>query len=198
MKYILITILFLFAGQMAFATSVKYASSPNGLQYWMGLSTDPKPSPTSTPLIPIGSTYIETNTKQQYTVNDSGAWVSLPQLVHLTTLAACEDQTNTVCKTETQMSGVPCSAATADTQCKATSGFVNTVTFSQASLAAPVAGVVTIYDSATEAGTVIWSGYFSVAVLVPFTITLNRVAATGIYLGYDATLTGVKTSVSYR
>ena len=130
MKRILITILFLFAGQASRATSVKYGSAPNGIQYWMGLSTDPKPTPTSTPLIPIGSTYIETNTKQQYMVNDSGAWASLPGLVHLTTTLSGEDQLNTVFKVENQMSGVPCSASTADTQCKATPGYVNTVTFS--------------------------------------------------------------------
>lgn len=114
------------------------------------------------------------------------------------TLLACEDQTNSVCRVETQTSGTPCAAAIADTQCKATAGFVNTVTFSQTSLTPPVAGVITIYDSATEAGTVIWSGYFSTAVLTPFTILLNRVAATGIFVGYDATVTGIKMSVSYR
>jgi membrane protein implicated in regulation of membrane protease activity len=113
-------------------------------------------------------------------------------------LLSYEDTINSVGRVETQMGNATCSAVTADLQCKSGQTFLNTVTFSQTSSAAPVAGVLTIYDSLTETGTVIWSGYFSTAVLVPFTITLNRVATTGIYVGYDGTLSGIKTSVSSR
>lgn len=116
-------------------------------------------------------------------------------------LLSYEDTLSSVARVEGQFSsgaaGI-CAAATADAQCKATSGLVHTVTLSQSAAAAPTAGVLTIYDNTSESGTVIWSGYFSTAVLVPFTIHLNRVATTGIYLGYDATLAGIKTSVSFR
>lgn len=109
-----------------------------------------------------------------------------------------EDATNNVMRVEQQFSGANCKAVTADTQCKSSAGMVHTVTISQTSSAAPTAGVMTLYDNTAESGTVIWSGYFSTSVQLPVTITLDYPSTTGLYLGYDATLAGIKTSVTYR
>ncbi len=86
--------------------------------------------------------------------------------------------------------------ATADTQIKATAGFVHTV--SVAPTGTVTAGVLTVYDSAAESGTVIFSVSLPITSFSPFTIILNVNAATGIYVGFDATLANVQATVSYR
>lgn len=86
--------------------------------------------------------------------------------------------------------------ATADTQIKATAGFVHSVTIAPLT-ATPTAGLVTVYDSAAESGTVIYSEW--VAATTPgHTVTLNVNAATGIYVGFDGALANVQVTVSYR
>lgn len=84
--------------------------------------------------------------------------------------------------------------ATADLQVKAGAGLVHTVTF--AATGTVVAGVITIYDSLTETGTILWSGTIQVAT-APLTITLDGAFATGLFIGYDGTITNVSTTVSY-
>jgi hypothetical protein len=93
--------------------------------------------------------------------------------------------------------GLSYARCAADTQVKATAGFLHSITLSQTAAAAPTAGVLTIYDSAAESGTVILNIYLSNAVLLPVTITLDVECGTGIYIGYDATLAGIEAVVSY-
>lgn len=85
--------------------------------------------------------------------------------------------------------------ATADTQVKASAGFLHTVTIAATS-AAPVAGLLTIYDNTAESGTVLHSEWLTTSV-TSHTITLDVKASTGIYIGFDATLANVRVSGSY-
>lgn len=86
--------------------------------------------------------------------------------------------------------------ATADTQIKASAGFVHTITI--APTGSVTAGVLTVYDNTAESGTVIFSVSLPVTTFTPFTVTLNVRADTGIYVGFDATLANVQATVSYR
>lgn len=88
------------------------------------------------------------------------------------------------------------SRKTADGQVKATAGFVHTVTVSPLT-ATPTAGLLTIYDSASETGTAIYSEWIF-ATTPGHTVTLDVPCATGIYCGFDATLANVAVTVSYR
>lgn len=86
--------------------------------------------------------------------------------------------------------------ATADTQIKGSGGFIHTITI--APTGAVVAGVLTVYNSTTESGTVIFSTALPVTTFQPFTVTLDVAASTGIYVGFDATLANVQVTASYR
>lgn len=88
------------------------------------------------------------------------------------------------------------SRKTADGQVKATAGFVHTVTISPLT-ATPTAGLLTIYDSASETGTILYTEWVF-ATDTGHSVTLDAVAATGIYVGFDATLANVAVSVSFR
>lgn len=112
--------------------------------------------------------------------------------VNSTTLQAGEDLANDVRKMEQRFSYT---RLIADGQVKSSAGFVHTVTFS--AIGTVIAGVITLYDSASESGTVIWSGTIQTG-LNPTTITLNVITNTGIYVGYDGTITNVATTVSFR
>lgn len=86
--------------------------------------------------------------------------------------------------------------ATADTQIKGSAGFVHTISIAPTT-ATPTAGLVTVYDSTTETGTVIYSEWIF-ATDVGHTITLDVPTTNGIYVGYDATLANASVTVSYR
>ena len=88
------------------------------------------------------------------------------------------------------------SRKTADGQVKATAGFIHTISIAPTT-ATPTAGLVTIYDSASETGTVIFSEWVF-ATTPGHTITLDVTCGTGIYVGYDATLANVSVTVAYR
>lgn len=113
--------------------------------------------------------------------------------VSLATLIAGEDLTNGVLKTEAQYSY---SRKTADGQVKAAAGFVHTVTISPTT-ASPTAGLITIYDNTAESGTPIFTEWVF-ATTPAHTVILDMVCATGIYVGYDGSVTNVSVSVSYR
>lgn len=85
--------------------------------------------------------------------------------------------------------------ATADLQIKAGAGFLHNVAIGALS-ATPVAGLLTIYDSLTETGTVLWAGWITASV-VPVSIIIDAPALTGIFVGFDATLTGINVTASY-
>lgn len=86
--------------------------------------------------------------------------------------------------------------ATGDLQIKGSAGFVHTVSVA-ATTATPTAGLLTIYDSTTEAGTAIYSEWIF-ATDVGHTILLDARVANGIFVGYDATLANVSVAVSFR
>lgn len=85
---------------------------------------------------------------------------------------------------------------TADGQIKGSAGFIHTITI--APIGTTVAGVLTVYNSLTETGTVIYSTSLPVTTFTPFSITLDVAATTGIFVGFDATLANVQVTVSYR
>lgn len=112
--------------------------------------------------------------------------------VSLGTLLSGEDQTNNLLVVEERYNYY---SATADGQVKASPGFIHTVTFSATGIV--TAGVITIYDSLTETGTVIWSGTLQIG-LNPTTITLDEKFLTGCYIGYDGTIANVRVNASFR
>lgn len=85
---------------------------------------------------------------------------------------------------------------TADGQIKSSAGFIHTVTISPSG--SVVAGVLTIYNSTSESGTVVASFALPVTSFTPFSVTLDVACSTGIYVGFDATLANVSCTVSYR
>lgn len=85
---------------------------------------------------------------------------------------------------------------TADTQIKASAGFVHTITI--APTGTPAAGVLTVYDSTTEAGAAIFSCSLPASVFAPFSVTIDANTANGIFVGFDGTLTNTQCTVSWR
>lgn len=83
---------------------------------------------------------------------------------------------------------------TADGLVASGKGTLHTVTFSATGTV--TAGVITIYDSLTEANTAIWAGTIQTA-LNPTTITLDVNYNTGLYIGYDGSIANVSTTVSF-
>lgn len=106
---------------------------------------------------------------------------------------AFEDNTNSVAKVEHQYTGF---RITADTQIKGSPGFVHAITISPTT-ATPTAGLLTVYNSLTEAGTAIYSEWIF-ATTPGHTVILDRICDTGIYVGYDGTLASVSVAGSYR
>ncbi len=88
------------------------------------------------------------------------------------------------------------SRKTADGQVKASSGFLHTVTIAPTT-ATPTAGLLTIYDSLTEANTIIFSEWVF-ATTAGHTLILDVPFNVGLYIGYDATLANASVTVSYR
>ena len=86
---------------------------------------------------------------------------------------------------------------TADTQIKATPGYVNFM-WCIGSDAAATAGTIKLYDNTAESGTVVVDfDVQAVAYNYPVPFPVKRSFTTGIYLGYTTT-TDVKCYVSYR
>lgn len=63
--------------------------------------------------------------------------------------------------------------------------------------ATPTAGLLTIYDSTTETGTVIYSEWVF-ATAPGHTIILDAIVRNGIYVGFDGTLANVSVTVTYN
>jgi hypothetical protein len=83
---------------------------------------------------------------------------------------------------------------TADGQVKAGAGFLHTVLISGTGTI--TAGLVTIYDSLTETGTVIWSGIVPVGA-APICLVLDVPFTTGLFVGFDGTIANVAVVVTY-
>lgn len=108
-------------------------------------------------------------------------------------LISGEDPTNNRMMVEHQYQY---SRKTADGQVKGSSGFIHAVTVSPLT-ATPTAGLLTIYDSLTETGTVIHSEWIF-ATTPAHTVILDEAFSTGCYVGFDGTLANVGVNVSYR
>jgi len=84
---------------------------------------------------------------------------------------------------------------TADGQVKAGAGFLHS--FTVGATGTVTAGVITIYDSLTESGTIIDS--FIVNVGTPIIPVIKNVSfATGLFIWFDGTVANVAVSGSYR
>lgn len=86
--------------------------------------------------------------------------------------------------------------ATADAQIKAGAGFIHTISIAGLT-ATPTAGLLTVYDSLTETGTVVYAEWVF-ATVEGHTLTLDIPVGTGIYVGFDGTLANVQATISYR
>ena len=93
-------------------------------------------------------------------------------------------------------SGYTLGRATADAQIKGSAGFIHTVSIAPLT-ATPTAGLLTVYDSLTETGTVLYSEWIF-ATTPGHTVKLDVSFATGLYVGFDAALASVQVTVSYR
>jgi hypothetical protein len=85
---------------------------------------------------------------------------------------------------------------TADTLVVTGQGQLHTVSIAPTT-ATPTAGLVTIYDKTTETGTVIYQEWVF-ATGIGHTITLDATFLTGLYVGYDGTLTNATVTVTYQ
>jgi len=86
--------------------------------------------------------------------------------------------------------------AVADSQIKGAAGFIHTVSIAPVT-ATPTAGLLTIYDSTAESGTVVYAEWIF-ATTPGHTVTLDIPCSTGIYVGFDGTLANVQVTVAYR
>lgn len=112
-----------------------------------------------------------------------------------TTLGECEDDTNNLCRVEHYYTG--CVDKTADASCKASAGFVHTISCAGTDAAA-TAGDVALRDATSAGtGTIVKQIGFAAAYLQPFTLTLDQAFSTGIYLDFTTTA-DVACNVSYR
>lgn len=93
------------------------------------------------------------------------------------------------------MSKVRYSRKTADGQVKASAGFIHTVSIAPIT-ATPTAGLLSIYDSTAESGTVVFSEWVF-ATTPGHTIVLDVFCDNGIYVSYDGTLDNVSCTVGY-
>lgn len=115
--------------------------------------------------------------------------------VTLGTLFSGEDQTNNVLRVEGQFSYS--GNKTADTQIKASAGYVHNLVCIGTDAAA-TAGTIILYDNTAESGTVVMSwAVQAVAYTQPVVFPLDVVMTTGIYLGFTTTA-DVTCTVSYR
>lgn len=88
------------------------------------------------------------------------------------------------------------SRKTGDAQVKAGPGAIHTISIAPTT-ATPTAGLLSVYDSLTETGTVIYSEWVF-ATAIGHSISLDGVRVnTGIYVGYDGTLANVSCTVVY-
>jgi hypothetical protein len=85
---------------------------------------------------------------------------------------------------------------TADTLVKTGGGKLHTLTFG-CNDAAPTAGSITVYDSTTEAGTIIFSETFTTTAFRAYSVVLDVAFKNGLYVGF-ATTADVNCTVAYN
>lgn len=113
----------------------------------------------------------------------------------VTALGECEDETNSLCRVEQRFSY--CADKTADASCKASAGFVHTISCAGTDAAATAGSVALLDSTSAGAGTTVKTIGFAAAYLQPFTLTIDATFSTGIYLDFTTTA-DVGCSVSYR
>lgn len=158
-------------------------------------ATDDTAMPATPAIVPTGGEYRASAT----TYTDGDAVVLQSDVngnlkVTLATALAGEDLTNNVLKTEQQFS--PSAVLTADGQVKAAAGFIHSITFS-CNDAAPTAGSIIVYNNTAESGTVIYSETFDTTAFRGYSILLDEICSTGIYVGFT-TVADINVNVSYR
>lgn len=85
--------------------------------------------------------------------------------------------------------------ATADALIRTGAGVIYSINVNPTT-ATPTAGLLTIYDGVTEAGTILHSEWvFATGLAHP--IPMNKAVSAGIYVGFDATLANVSVDVSH-
>lgn len=104
-----------------------------------------------------------------------------------------EDNTNNKAIVEHRYS---VTRVTADTQIKASAGFVHTVSIAPTT-ATPTAGLLTVFDNTAGSGTALYSEWIF-ATTPGHSVILDCATGTGIYVEYDATLANVSCSVTWR
>lgn len=129
------------------------------------------------------------------TVSYFGAGAADQLGVSLATLISGEDQTNNVLRVEGQFSS---KIITADTQVKASAGFVHAISCATSAGAAATAGALTLRDALTETTPIIHTIGIPASAFTPFGFVIDEVFTTGIYAAFDGTLAGVSCTVSYR
>jgi hypothetical protein len=85
---------------------------------------------------------------------------------------------------------------TADTLVNTGAGVLHTLTFACTD-AAPTAGSIIVYANTAESGTILFSATFTTTWFAPFTVTIDGIFATGLYVGFTTT-NDVGVTVSYR
>jgi len=110
-------------------------------------------------------------------------------------LGECEDDTNNLCRVEHYYTY--CADKTADAACKASAGFVHTISCAGTDAAA-TAGDVALRDATSAGtGTIVKQIGFAAAFQQPFTLIIDSAFSTGIYLDFTTTA-DVACAVSYR
>lgn len=87
------------------------------------------------------------------------------------------------------------SRVTADGQISAVAGRLHTISIAPTT-ATPTAGLITVYDSLSETGTIIYSEWVF-ATTPGHTIIIDSTITTGIYVGYDGTAANISVTVTY-
>ena len=157
-------------------------------------ATDDSAMPATPLMFPVGGEYRAsptTYTDGDATVDQSD--VNGNKKVAEQYMPVYEDNTIGVAKVEHRYSY---GRVTADGQVKSGAGLIHTISIAGLT-ATPTAGLVTVYDSLTETGTVVYAEWVF-ATVVGHTITLDVSVSTGIYVGFDATLANAQITVAYR
>lgn len=94
------------------------------------------------------------------------------------------------------MSNKRYSRKTADGQVKAGPGSIHAITVSPLT-ATPTAGLLSVYDSLTETGTVVYSEWVFATAVGHSIVLEGATCDTGIYVGFDGTLANVAVTVVY-
>ena len=85
---------------------------------------------------------------------------------------------------------------TGDSLVKSGGGVLHSISFSPND-AVPTAGTIIVYDNDSEAGTQIFNWSVAATAFIPFTIVLDVIFSTGLYVGF-ATTGDVNVTVSYK